>query len=100
MACGTPTIAFNRGSVPEVITKGVTGIVVDNMRDAIQAVPRVVMISRDACRTEFERRFTARRMARDYVALYEAVLGNEPDGDERSTVDPVLDLQLSRIVTA
>jgi glycosyltransferase involved in cell wall biosynthesis len=100
MACGTPTIAYNQGSVPEVITKGVSGIVVENMPDAIRAVPRVAMISRDACRAEFERRFTARRMARDYIALYEGILGNEPEGDERSTLDPVLDLQLSRAVTA
>jgi glycosyltransferase involved in cell wall biosynthesis len=100
MACGTPTIAFDCGSVREVISPGISGIAVNNMNDALRAVPRVAMISRDACRAEFERRFTARRMARDYVALYETVLGNGSEAEEPADISPVLTLQLGRAATA
>jgi glycosyltransferase involved in cell wall biosynthesis len=100
MACGTPTIAFNCGSVREVITPGRSGIVVDNMRDAVRAVPRAGMISRESCRAEFERRFTARRMAQDYVDLYESILGNTPREDEAAEVEPALTLELGRTATA
>jgi glycosyltransferase involved in cell wall biosynthesis len=75
MACGTPTIAFNCGSVPEVITHGVSGLIVDSMLEAVSAVEEVATLDRAACRQEFERRFTASRMARDYLNLYEAILG-------------------------
>ena len=71
MACGTPVIAFRRGSVPEVIEDGVTGFIVDGVEEAVRAVGRVGELSRLGCRREFERRFTAARMARDYVAIYE-----------------------------
>jgi glycosyltransferase involved in cell wall biosynthesis len=74
MACGTPTIAFNCGSVPEVITHGVSGLIVDNIREAVDAVVEISTLSRLDCRREFETRFTASRMARDYVKLYEAML--------------------------
>jgi glycosyltransferase involved in cell wall biosynthesis len=81
MACGTPTIAFNCGSVPEVITQGVTGLIVNNMEEAVDAVAEVSAMNRAACRQEFETRFTASRMARDYVKLYEAIL-NASDAPE------------------
>jgi glycosyltransferase involved in cell wall biosynthesis len=74
MACGTPTIAFQCGSVPEVITPGVSGIIVNSISEAIHAVSQVSKLSRLECRREFEKRFTAARMARDYVKVYEAVL--------------------------
>ncbi|MGC2765812.1 MAG: glycosyltransferase, partial [Candidatus Acidiferrum sp.] len=74
MACGTPTIAFNCGSVPEVITHGVSGLIVNNMLEAVSAVTEASTLSRAACRQEFEARFTASRMAQDYVKLYEAML--------------------------
>ena len=74
MACGTPTIAFRCGSVPEVIRPGVSGIIVDNMADAVGAVPRIASLSRDKCRAEFEKRYTASRMAKDYTKVYEATL--------------------------
>jgi len=77
MACGTPTIAFNRGSVPEVLKNGVSGFLVDNMQEAVQAVRRVRQLSRVACRCEFERRFSATRMAQDYVRVYEGILSEE-----------------------
>jgi glycosyltransferase involved in cell wall biosynthesis len=70
MACGTPIIAWRNGSVPEVIEDGVTGFVVDNVDDAVQAVQRVEKLSRRVCREEFERRFDARRMAVEYLNLY------------------------------
>jgi glycosyltransferase involved in cell wall biosynthesis len=74
MACGTPTIAFRHGSVPEVIDVGVSGIIVENVGEAIQAVERVKAMSRAACRNAFERRFTARRMAKEYLNLYQRMI--------------------------
>lgn len=71
MACGTPVLAFDRGSVSEVVENGVTGIVVDGMDAAHAALPEVLKLDRRRVRAEFERRFTAERMARDYTELYE-----------------------------
>jgi glycosyltransferase involved in cell wall biosynthesis len=71
MACGTPVIAYRHGSVPEVIDEGVTGFVVDGEEEAVRAVRRLGEIDRRKVRACFERRFTARRMAAHYVALYE-----------------------------
>jgi glycosyltransferase involved in cell wall biosynthesis len=73
MACGTPTIAFRQGSVPEIIEDGVSGLIVQSVEEAVEAVARVGSISRRACRNAFERRFTARRMAEDYLRIYEQV---------------------------
>jgi len=70
MACGTPVIAFNRGSVPEVIEDGLTGFIVEDEVGAIGAVERLDMLPREMVRTRFEERFTARRMAGDYLAVY------------------------------
>lgn len=70
-ACGTPVIAYRRGSVPEVLQDGVTGFVVDGLEDAVAAVERVSTLDRRRIRAVFEERFTAARMARDYVRLYE-----------------------------
>jgi glycosyltransferase involved in cell wall biosynthesis len=70
MACGTPVIAYRRGSVPEIIRQGVTGFVVDTIDDAVAAVREVESLQRASVRAEFERRFTADRMARDYVNIY------------------------------
>ncbi len=70
MACGTPVIAFNRGSVPEVIDEGVTGFVVEDETSAIAAVSQIPDLSREVVRQRFEERFTARRMATDYLAVY------------------------------
>jgi glycosyltransferase involved in cell wall biosynthesis len=70
MACGTPVIAFNRGSVPEIIDDGVTGFIVEDINGAIGAVDRLHLLSRDKIRKRFEERFTARRMAQDYLAVY------------------------------
>jgi len=71
MACGTPVIAFNCGSVPEVIDPGVSGFIVNDIDEAVAAVGKVHTIDRAGVRACFDRRFTSRRMAEDYVALYE-----------------------------
>jgi glycosyltransferase involved in cell wall biosynthesis len=70
LACGTPVIAWRCGSVPEVITDGVTGFVVDSLDQATQAVDRIASLNRHACRTAFEERFDIARMARDYLEVY------------------------------
>jgi glycosyltransferase involved in cell wall biosynthesis len=74
MACGTPVIAFRCGSVPEVMQDGVTGFVVDDVDQAVEAVGRVGQIDRAPCRRVFEERFSAARMARDYLAVYERLV--------------------------
>jgi glycosyltransferase involved in cell wall biosynthesis len=70
MACGTPVIAWRRGSVPEVLEDGVTGFIVDSIDDAVVAVGKIGTLNRATCRAVFERRFDAARMARDYVEIY------------------------------
>jgi glycosyltransferase involved in cell wall biosynthesis len=74
MACGTPVIAYRAGSVPEVMEDGVTGFVVTELDGAMKAVRRVPELDREACRKVFEKRFTATRMANDYVKIYEQLL--------------------------
>jgi glycosyltransferase involved in cell wall biosynthesis len=70
MACGTPVVAFNRGSVPEVIEDGVSGFIVEDETGAVAAIDRLDTLPRTRVRREFETRFTARRMAEDYLAVY------------------------------
>ena len=70
MACGTPVIAYDRGSVPEVMEDGVTGFIVNEIEQAVEAVDRVRDLSRAGCRGVFEKRFTASRMASDYVDAF------------------------------
>jgi hypothetical protein len=74
MACGTPVIAYRRGSVPEIIKESVSGFIVDTIEEAVAAVGRIANLDRVKVRAEFERRFTAERMARDYVGLYRQLL--------------------------
>jgi len=73
LACGTPVIAFKGGSVMEILDHGSTGFVVDSEEEAIQAVERIETISRARCRHTFERRFSATRMAHEYVSVYRSV---------------------------
>jgi glycosyltransferase involved in cell wall biosynthesis len=73
MACGTPVIAFNRGSVPEVVDVGVTGFIVEDELGAIGAVEQLSDLSREKVRKRFEERFTARRMAQDYLNVYRSL---------------------------
>ncbi len=74
MANGTPIIAFGRGSVPEIVEHGITGFIVDNVDEAVAAVPLARALDRNAIRRRFEERFSAERMAREYLALYSTVL--------------------------
>jgi glycosyltransferase involved in cell wall biosynthesis len=85
MACGTPVIAFRRGSVPEVMTDGVTGFVVDDVEGGVRAVGRLGELSRRRCRATFEERFEAARMARDYLALYRRMVRSKPAGPRSAT---------------
>lgn len=82
MACGTPVIAFDRGSMPEIIRDGETGYIVDDIEGAINAVATVRTIDRSICRADVERRFTSTRMARDYVRVYEDILNGETRHDQ------------------
>ncbi|MFL6232451.1 MAG: glycosyltransferase family 4 protein [Thermoanaerobaculia bacterium] len=93
MACGTPVIAFRRGSVPEVLDEGETGFVVSTIEEAVEAVGRLDEISRRGCREAFERRFTARRMAQDYVRIYRQQIergshGREDHADPGAVLHP------------
>lgn len=74
MACGTPVIAFNRGSVPEIVEEGVTGAIVEDEAGALRALGRVMKLSRTQIRARFEQRFTARRMAEEYVGIYQNLM--------------------------
>jgi glycosyltransferase involved in cell wall biosynthesis len=73
MACGTPTIAFNCGSVKEVMQEGLTGFIVEDMDQAVAAVAKISTIERTACRNIFEKRYTAARMAEEYVGIYQSM---------------------------
>jgi glycosyltransferase involved in cell wall biosynthesis len=87
LACGTPVIAYPFGSVLELIEDGVTGFLVDDIEGAARALHNLDRIDRTICRRRFEERFTAKRMAQDYLAIYERTLTREPaalalsDGD-------------------
>lgn len=74
MACGTPVIAFNRGSVPEIVDEGLTGFVVEDEISAVAAISRLSRLDRGKIRKQFEARFTARRMALDYLAAYRSLM--------------------------
>jgi glycosyltransferase involved in cell wall biosynthesis len=75
MACGTPVLALREGSVPEIVDDGVTGFVVDSIDQAVEAVLQARALDRAGVRATFERRFTAERMARDYLAIYRGLPG-------------------------
>jgi glycosyltransferase involved in cell wall biosynthesis len=89
LACGTPVIAYRRGSVPEILEDGVTGFIVDNASQAVAAVRRLPEISRQRCRQAFETRFSVGRMAGDYLALY-ARLAARDAADVRAEGGPRL----------
>ena len=75
LARGTPVIASNRGSMPELIDHGVTGFLVDSVDEAIDAIGRIGEIDRAACRAAVSARFTVDRMADRYLELYRLLLG-------------------------
>jgi glycosyltransferase involved in cell wall biosynthesis len=74
IACGTPVIAYRSGAVPEVMEEGHTGFIVSELKDAVEAAWWVPELSRKRCREVFEKRFTATRMAHDYVQVYERLI--------------------------
>jgi glycosyltransferase involved in cell wall biosynthesis len=74
MACGTPVVAYRDGAVPEVMEEGHTGFIVEGLEDAVEAVRRVSQLSRKRCREVFEKRFTAARMAQDYVQIFKRLI--------------------------
>ena len=83
MACGTPVLAFRCGSVPEIVEDGVTGFIVETMDEAIAALPRVIALDRKKVRQRFEQRFSATRMAKDYVAIYRSLLATSADREQQ-----------------
>lgn len=86
MACGTPVLAFRRGSVPEVIDNGVTGWAVDSMDEAMCKLGGVLALDRACVRRRFEERFSAARMAREYVKVYERLVARVPARHEERNV--------------
>ncbi len=74
MACGTPVIAFNRGSMPEVISEGVTGFLVDSMEEALAKLEIVPTLERLECRRWVQERFSKERMVADYLKVYETII--------------------------
>jgi glycosyltransferase involved in cell wall biosynthesis len=85
MACGTPVLAFRCGSVPEIIDPGVTGAIVHTIAEAIRTLPQVLALDRRTVRQRFEQRFSATRMAKDYIEVYGSVL-KRPSLMERRAV--------------
>ena len=83
MACGTPVLAFRCGSIPEVIEDGVTGKMVDSEQEAVAALPEILSYDRRAVRQRFEDRFTATRMAKDYVSTYRQLLRMRTSNGQR-----------------
>ena len=90
MACGTPVLAFDRGSVPEIIEDGKTGVVVQSTDEAIKKLPDLLTLDRARIRREFERRFSAQRMAHDHVGLYRQLLRGERDSLQSAFQSDVL----------
>jgi glycosyltransferase involved in cell wall biosynthesis len=86
MACGTPVLAFRCGSVAEIVDPGVTGLIVDTMDEAIRMLPAVLALDRRAVRQRFEQRFSATRMAKDYVQVYRTVLKRRSLPERAATV--------------
>ena len=80
MACGTPVIAFNNGSVPEVLEDGLTGFIVENEDEAVAALAKIHTLDRNRIRAEFDQRFTAHHMAQNYLKLYSRLAKAQRNG--------------------
>jgi glycosyltransferase involved in cell wall biosynthesis len=74
MACGTPVIAFPRGSMPEIIEDGVNGLLVSDLDEASSAVKKINLLDRQQCRQIVEKRFSKERMVQDYLNVYRRIL--------------------------
>lgn len=90
MACGTPVLAFRHGSVPEIVDPGVTGAIVDTMDEALQAMPQVLAMDRGTVRRQFERRFSATRMAKNYLRTYRSLVDRSIPLSPTSALAPAL----------
>ncbi|HZS11855.1 MAG TPA: glycosyltransferase family 4 protein [Nitrospirales bacterium] len=77
LACGTPILAYRRGSIPEIVEDGLTGYITENVDEMAEAVERLGGINRARCRQSFDERFTAERMVRDYVRIYEELIAEQ-----------------------
>jgi glycosyltransferase involved in cell wall biosynthesis len=73
MACGTPVLAYNCGSVPEILNEGITGFGVNSLREAVAAVSKLSSLDRTKCRNVFEKKFSVQRMTDDYLMIYESI---------------------------
>lgn len=89
MACGTPVIAFRNGSVPEVLRDGISGYIVNSIPEAVDAMQLIAQLPRKAVRKEFENSFSAERMAKDYVKIYQKLISET----ERKNLNPILPSQ-------
>ena len=78
MACGTPVLAFRGGSVDEIVDDGINGRIVESVEDAVHAMPSLLALDRRIIRARFEERFSASRMAADYVRAYQKLLRKRP----------------------
>jgi hypothetical protein len=83
MACGTPVLAFRHGSVPEVVEDGITGYVVETVEEAICKLGRLLALDRGRVRRRFEQRFTADRMAQDYLKVYARLVDTRVGREDR-----------------
>jgi glycosyltransferase involved in cell wall biosynthesis len=100
MACGTPVVAFENGSVPEVLENGVTGFIVRNEDEAVAATGNIGSLSRDRIRAEFDRRFTAQHMAQNYLKLYSHLIKSRRTPAGAQCARPQVRMEASRPLSA
>ncbi len=86
LACGTPVIAYNNGSVPEILDHNKSGYIVHSIQEAAEAVGKIGQIDRHKCREIFETRFSSERMAKDYLKLYEKIIATRAHRGPSSTI--------------
>jgi glycosyltransferase involved in cell wall biosynthesis len=99
MASGTPVVGFRRGAVPEVVKDGTSGFVVDTVEEAVKAVQRIASLERAKVRAEFERHFTAERMAADYLAIYRELVFTRAKSVWRRRVKAATSLRRMRLLS-
>jgi len=85
LACGTPVLAYRRGAIPEIIEDKVTGFVCESLDEMTAAIQHIPEIDRRRCRVAFEQRFSAERMAQDYVRVYEQALDSTYEREVAAT---------------
>ncbi|MBU6434372.1 MAG: glycosyltransferase, partial [Nitrospirae bacterium] len=97
LACGTPVLAYRRGSVPEIIDDGVTGYICNHLDEFATAVEQVSLLERRRCREAFESRFTVERMVQDYLDVYAQILNDRSTTALRSHLHPVITPALTAV---